>query len=245
LLTYRETNWKNKKGFKVHTYGIRINSIDASKTRKEQQRKLEKISLVVFLDKEQKKPFVNFCRRLRRVNKFFYQNKNLHVTIFGFGPLKKQDYQIIQELLQKYFSLQRDFNFTISLDTIRLGTAYQNNKTLAPVQGLSNGMVIAIGDVVRNESFSNFSNLLTVFLLKDKRVRSILGRNFRKKFPVVWCTLGYFDVKEVKINNDLQRLFVQHADLNHNIYFPVTEISMVKSKYKNLRYPKVIQKYNC
>lgn len=245
LLTYRETNWKNKKGFKIHTYRIRIKTIDASKTRKEQQTKLEKISLVVFLDKEQKKPYFNLCRRLSKLNKDFHQNKNLHITIFGFGPLVKHEYQIIQERLQKYFTLKRDCNLKITLDAIRLGMAYRNNKTLSPVQGMSNGTVIATGDIVKNESFFSFSNQLTVFLLKDKRVGSILGRNFRKKFPVVWCTLGYFDAKEVKINNDLQRFFVQHADLSPNIYFSFTEISLVKSKYKNLRYPKVIQKYNC
>ena len=245
MLTYQETNWKNKKGFKIHTYKIRIKTIDASKTRKEQKTKLEKISLVVFLDKEQKKPYVNFCRRLRKVNKDFYQNKNLHVTIFGFGPLVKPDYHIMQERLQKYFTLKRDFNLNITLDTIRLGMAYRNNKTLSPVQGMSNGTVIATGDIVKNKSFFNFSNQLTIFLLKDKRVGSILGRNFRKKFPVVWCTLGYFDVEKVRINNDLQRFFVQHTNLSSNIYFSVREISMVKSKYKNLRYPKVIQRYNC
>ena len=95
MLTYQETNWKNKNSFKIHTYGIRINAIDASKTRIEQQRKFEKISLVMFLDEEQKKPYVNLYRRLRKINKDFYQNKNLHITILGFGLLKRQE-QIIQ-----------------------------------------------------------------------------------------------------------------------------------------------------
>jgi hypothetical protein len=63
----------------------------------EQQTKIEKISLVAFLNKEQKKVFANICRRLKRNDKDFYQNSNLHATVFGFGPLKKRDYEIIQK----------------------------------------------------------------------------------------------------------------------------------------------------
>jgi len=245
LLTYQETNWKNKKGFKIHTYGIRINRIDASKTRKEQQRKVEKISLVAFLDKEQKKPYVNFCRRLRRVNKDFYQNKNLHITIFGFGPLKKQEYQMIQKRLEKFFTRKSHFNLIVNLDTIRFGTMYLDNKTLTPFQGTSNGTVIALGDVAKNKTLFSFSNLLTRFLLKDTQVRSILGSNFRKKFPVVWSTLGYFNADELKINHNLLNFFVKKACLiDDSPSFTITEIHLVKSKYKNLRYPKLIQKYS-
>lgn len=245
MLTYQETNWKNIRGFKIHTYGIRINKIDASKTSKEQQRKLEKISLVAFLDKEQKKPYVNLCRRLRRINKDFYQNKNLHITIFGFGPLKKQEYQIIQKRLEKFFTRKSHFDLIINLDIIRLGTMYLDNKTLTPFQGTSNGTVIALGDVAKNKTFFNFSNLLTKFLLKDTRIRSMLGSKFRKKFPVVWSTLGYFNADGLEINHNLLNFFLKKSYLIDDVSsFRITEISLVKSKYKNLRHSKLIQNYS-
>ena len=245
MLRYKETNWKDKKGFKTHKYGIRINAINASKTRTEQQTKLEKISLVVFLNKEQKRLFLNICRRLKRIDKDFYQNKNLHVTIFGFGPLKKQDYQLIRKKIQEFTRRKRNFNLTINFDTIRPGTMYSKNKTLRPFPYISNGTVIAIGDVIKNEDFFNFSNQLTTFLLRDIQVKSILGPNFRKKFPVVWCTLGYFHKPEqFQIGSELLKIFIQCANLKDNYCsFPISEISLVKSKYKNLRYPKLIQGY--
>jgi len=122
---------------------------------------------------------------------------------------------------------------------------YSENKTLKPLHGIGNGTVIAVGDVVENEDFCNYSNQLGSFLLKDKKIKSILGANFRRKFPTVWCTLGYYNKqKEFKIDNDLEYIFRQNDDLNSNDFrFPISDISLVKSKYKNLRYPKLIQKF--
>jgi len=78
-------------GLDIHKYDLPIHSISASKTIKEQQAKIEKICLVAFLNKDQRQSFVNLCRRLKKNDKDFYQNKNLHATVFGFGPLKKKD----------------------------------------------------------------------------------------------------------------------------------------------------------
>jgi Leu/Phe-tRNA-protein transferase len=82
-------------GLDIHKYDLPIHSISASKTIKEQQAKIEKICLVAFLNKDQRQSFVNLCRRLKKNDKDFYQNKNLHATVFGFGPLKKKDYERI------------------------------------------------------------------------------------------------------------------------------------------------------
>jgi len=244
LLKYKETNWKYEKGFDIHKYDLTINTILASKTRKEQQAKIEKISLVAFLNREQRKFFVNICRRLKRNDEDFYQNKNLHATLFGFGPLKKKDYERIRKKIQQFSRKERDSKLAISFDKVRPGTMYLENKTLRPLHRLGNGTVIAVGDVVQNEDFCNYSNQLSSFLLKDKNIESVLGANFRRKFPTVWCTLGYYNKeKGFKIGNDLEYIFRQYDDLNSNDFrFPITEISLVKSKYKNLRYPKLMQK---
>jgi len=244
LLKYKETNWKYQRGFKTRKYDISIDTILASKTGKEQQTKIEKISLVAFLNKEQRKFFVNICRRLKRNDYDFYQNKNLHATLFGFGPLEKKDYERIRKKIQQFSRKKRDSIITISFDEVRPGTMYSQSKTQRPLRGMSNGTVIAVGDAVKNQDFCNYSNQLSSFLLKDKNIESILGANFRRKFPTVWCTLGYYNKqKGFKIGNDLEYIFRQYDDLNSNDFrFPITEISLVKSKYKNLRYPKLIEK---
>jgi hypothetical protein len=245
LLRYKETNWRREKGFEIHKYVLSISTIQPSNTRQQQQTKIEKISLVAFLNKEQKKVFASICRRLKRNDKDFYQNSNLHATVFGFGPLKKRDYEMIQKQIQEFSRKKRDRILTVNFDAVRPGTMYSENKTEQPVQGMSNGTVIAIGDVVRNEDFCNYSNQLGSYLLSDKKIKSILGANFRRKFPTVWCTLGYYNKqKNFRIGNDLENIFKKYVNLKGNAFeIPISEISLVKSKYKNLRYPKLIQKF--
>ena len=245
MLRYKETNWKNERGLELCKYDLTINSIRASKTRKEQQLKIEKISLVAFLNKDQRKIFVNICRRLKRNDKDFYQNKNLHATLFGFGPLEKKDYERIRKKIQQFSKKQRVKMLKIKFDSVRPGTMYSANKTLRPLHGISNGTVIAVGDVAQNDAFCNYSNQLTSFLLKDKKVKSTLGTNFRRKFPTVWCTLGYYNKKEnFRISTDLKNIFNQYNNLSGNDFeIPISEIALVKSKYKNLQYPKLIQKF--
>ena len=244
MLQYKETNWKYEKGFKTCKYDLVFDRILASNTRNEQQAKIEKISLVAFLNKEQREIFVNICRRLKRNDKDFYQNKNLHATLFGFGPLKKKDYERIRKKIQQFSRKKPNSKISISFDKLRPGAMYLENNTLKPLHGLGNGTIIAVGDVIKNEDFCNYSNQLSSFLLKDKNIESVLGANFRRKFPTVWCTLGYYNKqKGFKIGNDLEYIFRQYDDLNSNDFrFPITDISLVKSKYKNLRYPKLLQK---
>ena len=121
---------------------------------------------------------------------------------------------------------------------------YCGNKTLKPIMGQSNGTVIAIGDVSHNIEFTEYANSLTKYLLNNKNIKSILGKNFRRKLPNVWITLGYYNKKdEFKIDTVLEDIFNQYIKLDKDFSFHISEISLVKSKYKNLRYPKLIQKY--
>jgi hypothetical protein len=246
LLRYSETNWKYKEGFDTQQYNMTFNAISSTLTVKQQQAKIEKLSFVSFLNKDQRKVFVNLCRLLKRNDNDFYQNNNLHVTIFGFGPIAKKDYEPIREKIWQFITQNPIKKLNIKFDSIRLGTMYLKDKTLRPIPNVSNGIVFASGDVNRNIEFLKYSNNLGSFLLSDKKIRSILGANFRRKFPSVWCTLGYYrDKANIKINKGLEQIFSQYSDLSDegSFNFSVSEISLVVSNYKNLRYPKLIQKY--
>ena len=248
MLSYTETNWKYEKGFDTHQYILSIDTICSSGTTKQQQAKIEKLSLVTFLNKDQRKIFGNICRRLKRNDSDFYQNKNLHITLFGFGPLAKKDHEPIRKKIQQFVSQNRIKKLNIKFESVRPGTMYSEGNTLRPIQKISNGTVIASGGVNQNKEFFNYSNNLGLFLLNDKKTKSILGANFRRKFPSVWLTLGYYKMKtNYKIDNSLEQIFGQYSDLTANDFFnfsvSVSEISLVASYYKNLRYPKLIQKF--
>jgi len=230
-------------GFKTHRYDLTINTIRPSKTITEQRTKIEKLSLVAFLNKGQRQILAKICRRLKYNNKDFYQNTNLHATLFGFGPVDKKNYQTIASGIQ-LFTKSQNVNLKIKLDSIRPGSMYHGNKTLKPIKGQSNGTVIAIGELSHNIEFSKYTNRLTKYIIHDKKIKSILGKNFRRKFPAVWITLGYYNRKEMfKIDTTMEDIFNQYMNLDKDFTFPISEISLVKSKYKNLRYPGLIQKY--
>jgi hypothetical protein len=57
--------------------------------------------------------------------------------------------------------------------------------------------------------------------------------------------LGYYNKKNnFKITTELENIFKQYNSLKSNDFeMPISEIALVKSKYKNLRYPKLIQKF--
>lgn len=181
MLSYSETNWKYKEGFDTHKYNLTFNAITSALTTKQQQAKIEKLSLVAFLNKDQIKVFVNICRRLKRNDNDFYQNNNLHVTLFGFGPLAKKDYEPIRKRIQEFVKQNRIKKLDINLDSIRPGTMYLNGQTLRPIPKISNGIVIASGEVNLNNGFLNYSNDLGLFLLNDKKIKVNSWRQFQKK----------------------------------------------------------------
>ena len=243
MLKYNETNWKYESGFGIHKYNLAIETISPSEVSKEQQTKIEKISLVAFLNEDQRKFFIKISRRLKQNNKDFYQNKNLHATLFGFGPMSKKDYQKIRRQIQ-LFTKTHKAALNIKIDSIRPGSMYYGNKTLKPIKGLSNGTVVGIGNVSHNIEFFKYIKSLTKYLMTDKNIQFILGNNFRRKFPTVWITLGYYNkIDKFKIDTVLEDIFKQYRKLDKDFSSPISKISLVKSKYKNLRYPKLIQKY--
>jgi hypothetical protein len=122
---------------------------------------------------------------------------------------------------------------------------YSNDGRVNPISGLSNGTVVALGDVKSNKEFYSYSNRLASFLLKDKKIKSVLGYNFRKKLPSVWCTLGYYNkLRKFRITQDLEMLFKKYNHLDEDSFrFSISEISLVISRYKNIRYYTVLQKF--
>jgi hypothetical protein len=55
LLIYQETNWKKENGFEIRKVQLDIKSIQASETVNDQRARIEKLSIVAFLRKKQKR----------------------------------------------------------------------------------------------------------------------------------------------------------------------------------------------
>jgi hypothetical protein len=115
---------------------------------------------------------------------------------------------------------------------------------LKPVHGVSNGTIIAYGDNPQNRAFTVYGNKLASFLLEDEVLNSILGNKFRRRFPTVWCTMGYY-IKDFKVTIELEKLYNEYKNLDKNNFcISCSELELGTSNYKDLRDWKGIQRYS-
>lgn len=245
MLSYVETNWMHGEGCDIHNYPITFNKIRTSKTKMEQeQEREEKISLVLFFKNKEKMPFLKICRRLKENIKCFQydENKKFHATLLGFPVIKREDYEKIREKIQQYCREEGGERKNIKFDMVRLGTKYHDNNPLMPINGISNGTVIAIGNN-QSKDFICYGDKLGSFMLNDEKLKSILGRNFRRKFPTVWCTLGYYN-EDFNVTNDLKNIFNEYRNVRNNDYeISFSDLELGISKYRDHRDWKLIQKF--
>jgi hypothetical protein len=243
MLRYDETNWRFEEGLFTKNYQVFFDEIRAKSTVQEQRVRSERLSLVKFFDKNEQTELLEICKRFQKNNEDFYytKDKKFHVTMIGFPVIDSQNYTLVREKI-KEFSDTWQWTMNLKLDLIRLGTMYEHDGSLIPVCGISNGTVIGYGGILPNKDFVTFGNQLCSFLLDDKILFSILGKNFRRKFPTVWCTMGHY-TKDFKISTELEKLFTEFRTLNSK-YFPTSchELELVKSCYKDLRDWMSIQK---
>lgn len=248
MLSYVETNWKHEEGYDAHNYPITFEKIRTSQTIIEQeQEREEKISLVLFFKNKERIPFLKICRRLKEKTKFFQydEDKKFHATLLGFPIIKEGDYEKIREKIQQFCKVTQDELKNIKFDMVRLGTEYLDNNTLIPIDGISNGTVVAIGNNRQCKNFTCYANKLCSFMLHDEKLKSLLGKGFRRKFPTVTCTLGYY-CEDFRVTDDLEIIFNEYRNLRNKDYdyeISFSELELGKSKYRDHRDWKLIQKF--
>ena len=211
----------------------------------QEQEREEKISLVLFFKNKERIPFLKICRRLKENTKCFQydENKKFHAPLLGFPVIKREDYEKIREKIQQYCREEGGERKNIKFDMVRLGTKYQDNNPLIPINGISNGTVIAIGNNHQSKDFICYGDKLGSFMLNDEKLKSILGRNFRRKFPTIRCTLGYYN-EDFNVTNDRKNIFNDYRNLKKNDYeISFSDLELGISKYRDHRDWKLIQKF--
>jgi len=245
MLKYWETNWKFEKGFETHRYQVIFNEVLTQGTVEEQKKRPERLSLVMFLEEKERNYFSDICRFFRKNDEHFYfdNNKKFHTTLLGFPIVEPEYYEVITERINQ-FSLWEQPEMNVKFDMFRLGTKYQNKNTLNPISGVSNGTVIAFGDYPVNKELTTFGDTLSSFLAEDEYLNIALGKKFRRRFPSVWCTMGYYTT-DFKITNKLETLFSKYEDLkSHFFHIPCYQLELGTSHYKDLRDWKRIQNFS-
>jgi hypothetical protein len=244
LLKYRETNWRYEKGLETHSYQILFNQVLSQATVQEQKRRTGRLSLVMFIRGSRRSQLVDICHNFKKNDSHlcFDKNKRFHVTLLGFPIVTPPYYDIIPKKINEFIELTRT-ELNVKFDLIRLGTKYKNNGTLCPVNGVSNGTIIAFGDCATNKRFTTYGNELNSFLLGDRNLNAMLGKSFRRRFPTVWCTMGNY-TRDFMITDHLETIFNKYQNLNNVLFgMPCLELELGLSHYKDLRDWKPIQNF--
>lgn len=245
MLSYVETNWKHEEGCEINNYPICFEKIRTLKTIIEQEQKREeKISLVLFFKNKERIPFLKICRHLKENTQCFQydENKKFHATLLGFPVIKREYYEKVRQKIQQHCEEEEGERKNIKFDMVRLGTKYQDNNSLIPINGISNGTVIAIENN-QSKDFTWYGNKLASFMLNDEKLKSILGRAFRRRFPTVWCTLGYYNM-DSNVTVDIEHIFNEYRNLANDDYeISFCELELGISNYRDHRDWKLIQKF--
>jgi hypothetical protein len=245
MLKYRETNWLSERGFSTHSYQLTFSEAKCQCTVEEQKKRVERLSLVKIFDEKETEHFLDICAEFQQDNRHFYyhRKRRFHTTLLGFPVVRQVYYETIKEKINEHFEKSPVREMCVKFDLVRLGTKYANHNNLSPVPGISNGTIIAIGDFNTNERFITFGNNLCSYLLEDKNLRTVLGKEFRRRFPTVWCTMGHY-TKDLNVTQNLETLFRKHENLDSRFFnFPCYEVQLGCSQYKDLRDWRPIRKF--
>jgi hypothetical protein len=177
--------------------------------------------------------FLKYLGKLQKTNCGFTRVQKLHCTLLGLLggkdsvnsnlAFKKLIYDSVKEFIdqQKPGALQIKFNL-IRPGTWRIG----ENKNL--VNNCSDGTVIATGKMEEadNKRFCDLGESLAEYL--KTKLDYIFGPDFKRKYPSLWCTLGYFDCADFDICDipELSDLFSNLKDMN--ITLNIDQLSMLE-----------------
>lgn len=203
----------------------------------------EGLTLVAFLPDDEKFKFIGEIDKIKALNDRFYEVANLHITLLGLFPYAKTHqlnphFEVIvkdriSKFLEDKLSSNYELTFKLEFSLIRSGTWHGINSIQIP--NASNGTVVAIGELtsVGNKKFADLADELESYLKRE--LECIFGQEFTRKFPNLWCTLGYFDCDDFSIDSKFVDTFNEWNPLDKSLAtITVSELQLVKYRLKSL-----------
>jgi hypothetical protein len=212
-----------------------FNKISCSRTVKNQTEILNPRGLTLVAIFERGTDFIkqleDAMEQTGKLTDSFVPAPKLHSTLLGIFPHGKtpnvvqwseENQQFVIDKLDEFFEQIKGngyrINFKLNFSVIRPGTLYDGN-SIVPFE--SDGTVIAAGefDSYGNEKFIRLGNDIASYLRHN--LPSVFGAGFKRKFPTIWITLGYFN-RDFYIKN--VKDFVTTFDKLKNLQFCFTVI---------------------
>ena len=218
-------------------YGLKFCSIcpKTSNTIVEQQKRFDPpgVTIVSYPDKSEEE-LEDILTGLKNLQLDFKPAKKLHFTLLSlFDEHRKQNPFYLKATLdcvRRFFDQYCHFMsgpLSIESSLVRPGSWYRDGQEV-PMS--SNGTVILMADLesASTQKFIRIGNVLEKYLRQD--LPYIFDASFKRKFPTMWCTLGYFDHDDFQVTEQIRDTFKSFPTPIMNI----KELQIVEFRRKNL-----------
>ena len=172
--------------------------------------------------------------RLKNLQLDFKPAKKLHFTLLSiFDEHRKQNPFYLKATLdcvRRFFDQYRQFMtgpLNIESSLVRPGSWYRDGQEVPMV---SDGTVILMADLesASSQKFIRIGNVLERYLRQE--LHYIFDASFKRKFPTMWCTLGYFDHDDFEITKLVGNTFKSFPTPTLNI----KDLQIVEFRRKDL-----------
>lgn len=194
------------------------------------------VSIVGYFEDQQHK-YDDIIKILEDLGLGFIRVKKLHFTLLSlFDEKRKQNPFYLQSTItavKTFFEEdKRELSgpLNIKCNLIRPGSWYNND--MKKIRMLSDGTVVAMADLENSDTqkFTRVGNVLARYL--QEKLPYIFDLSFGRKFPSVWCTLGYFDHDDFEITENIRDSF--NIITRNTITVNIKEVQMVQFKKRTL-----------
>jgi hypothetical protein len=157
------------------------------------------------------KEFEDIRTKLKDLGLGFRSAKRLHFTLLSFfEEHRKQNpfyLKVTLDCVKKFFDNCHQYMsgpLRIESSLVRPGSRYKGGRE---VPMISDGTVILMADLESTpaQRFLRIGNVLERYLRQE--LPHIFEASFKRKFPTMWCTLGYFDHEDFEIEELIRDMF--------------------------------------
>jgi hypothetical protein len=218
-------------------YGLKFCSIrpKTSNTIVEQQERFDPpgVTIVSYPDQLEKE-VEDITIKLKDLQLGFRPAKKLHFTLLSlFDKQRKIDPFFLKATLdcvKRFFEQYRQFMsgpLNIKSSLVRPGSWYKDGQE---VPMISNGTVIIMADLESPsaQKFIRIGDVLERYLKEE--LPYICDASFKRKFPTMWCTLGYFDHDDFQVTEQIRDTFKSFPTPTMNI----KELQIVEFRRKDI-----------
>lgn len=180
------------------------------------------LSVVSYIQHRDRAPFLKALRCLGNSKHVFRACHQLHITLLGlFAAERNQSFSdaeliAILEAVQTFFNRERGRPLSIKFDLIRPGIFEGQSES-------SDGTVVAMASEESEKDLLRLSHRLSEYLTRE--VPTLFSNDLRRPLPGVWCSLGFFDEPDFKIDRSVYDIFSRLTEFQASVQLETVAVT--------------------